>query len=61
MRMSSRKIINELIKVFMETLFIKYIEAGGALVNPNGITRNSWCPYRVPNALSLGYINISNQ
>jgi hypothetical protein len=35
----------------INTLFMRFMKKAGALVSPNGITVNSYCPYRVTNVV----------
>ena len=50
-----KDVINEyydkLIQRFLNTLFIRFMKRVGALVSRKGITVNSYCPYRVTNAV----------
>jgi hypothetical protein len=50
-----KDVVNEdydkLIQLFHKYLIHKIHEKGGALVSPKGITVNSYCPYRVTNAV----------
>jgi hypothetical protein len=49
--MSSLNIMIDLSNSYMNTKFTKYIKCVGALVSPNDITKYSYTPYPVENAV----------